>query len=258
MKLFDCFLYNGESKMLNFRLNELTNVVDYFIITEASYTFKGDSKPLTFNIELFKNFKDKIIYVPCQVKPVNDPWQNERNQRMFLKEGFRNISPMSNDLIMLSDVDEIPDTNCLKHFKTEGLVGAKTFYQNFFYYNLECRNTKKWPGTAIIDAYTFNTKAKFNFELLRNARHSFELIGNRDDYTSGGWHFSYFGDAEYIINKIKSFSHQEYNTEEYTNPDTIKKLITDGKDLFFRNDETFTKVPLKEQTYLPNNINLLT
>ncbi len=244
--------------MLKFRLNELTTVVDYFIIVEASHTFKGDPKPLVFSLDSFKDFKQKIIYVPCHVAPNSDPWQNERNQRKFLKEGFKNISVMSNDLVMLSDVDEIPDINVLKQIKESGLVGCRTFYQNFFYYNLECRNTKKWPGTSIIDVYTFNTKAKFDFELLRNARHSFELIGNRDDYTSGGWHFSYFGDVNYIINKIKSFSHQEYNTDEYTNSEIIKNLIKEGKDLFFRSDEHFTVVPISEQTYLPNHINLLT
>lgn len=257
MKIFDCLIYNGEQKMLNFRLTELFDVVDLFIISEAKYTFKGDEKPYKFDINDFDMFKEKIVYLRCETPPLPNPWNNEANQRSFLKQGFKHQEILTNDLILLSDVDEIPDTALLKQYKSSGFFGAKTFYQNFFYYNVECRNTKKWPGTAIIDAHTFNTKFKFNFEALRNLRHSFPLIGKRDDYESGGWHFSYFGDEEYIVNKIKSFSHQEYNNEKYTNADTIKQLIANGKDLFFREDEKFEIIPLESQAYVPNNIKLL-
>lgn len=241
--------------MLNFRLCELNDVVDKFLIVEGKYTFKGDEKPLKFNIANFKKFADKIIYKSCDILPTSNPWLNERNQRDFLKENFRNITVKTNDIVLLSDVDEIPDINVLKEFKTSGYNGMSTFYHNFYYYNVKCRNISKWPGTVVIDAHSFKKYFNFSFEYLRNNRHSLKLIGKANDYTSGGWHFSYFGDVNYIINKIKSFSHQEYNNELYTNPETIKKLIEDGKDLFFRDTEQYEI--LEKQDYLPTNINLL-
>lgn len=242
--------------MLNFRLHELSEFVDKFIIVEGSFTFKGDPKPLKFNIEDFKNFADKIIYKPCTTAPLSNAWSNETNQRNFLKEGFRGIEVKTDDIIMLSDVDEIPDLSFLRKCKDSGFADVATSFHNFYYYNIECRKKGKWPGTVVINAGLFFNQVKFNFDVLRNARHSFPLIGTHGDYNSGGWHFSYFGDVEYIISKIQSFSHQEYNNEKYTNPETIKQLILNKKDLFFRENssEEFDNVI---ETYLPKYIHLL-
>lgn len=257
MKIYDCFLYNGEDKMLNFRLHELGEYVDKFVIVEGAYTFSGVKKECKFNVQNFSKFKDKIAYKVCETPPMASSWDNEKNQRNYLKEGFRGIEIMSDDVIMLSDVDEIPDLEFLQNLKKEKFYGVKTSFQNFYYYNLECRKKTKWPGTVFITAEIFQQKAKFNFDLLRNARHSFPLIGKHEDYTSGGWHFSYFGDIDYIINKIKSFSHQEYNNEKYTNPETIKRLIETKKDLFFRADECEQFTLNEQETYLPKFVNLL-
>jgi beta-1,4-mannosyl-glycoprotein beta-1,4-N-acetylglucosaminyltransferase len=256
MQIFDCFLYNGEDKMLNFRLHELNEFVDKFVIVEGAFTFKGDPKPLKFDISKFNEFADKIIYKSCHTTPHSNAWSNETNQRNFLKEGFRNLEITTRDTILLSDVDEIPDLTFLKNIKDNGFVGVATSFHNFYYYNIECRKKGKWPGTVIINAGLFQEKLKFNFDVLRNARHSFPLIGKHEDYTSGGWHFSYFGDVDYIINKIQSFSHQEYNNEKYTNSEKIKELIKNKKDLFFREDssEEFDDVV---ETYLPKHIDLL-
>ncbi len=59
--IVDCFLYNGEEKMLNFRLHELNDYVNYFVICESPYTFSGRKRELKFNINKFNgtNFKDK-------------------------------------------------------------------------------------------------------------------------------------------------------------------------------------------------------
>lgn len=256
MKLFDCFLYNGEDKMLNFRLHELDCYVDKFIIVEGAYTFKGDPKPLKFDVKKFAKFADKIIYKSCNISPLSNAWSNETNQRNYLKEGFRNIELTTNDVIMLSDVDEIPDLTFVKQIKNTPYSGVNTSFHNFYYYNINCRKKGKWPGTVFINAGLFHEKLNFNFDVLRNARHSFPLIGTHQDYSSGGWHFSYFGDTDYIINKIKSFSHQEYNNEKYTNPEIITELIKNKKDLFFREDpsEEFDDVV---ESYLPVHFNLL-
>ena len=50
----------------------------------------------------------------------------------------------------------------------------------------------------------------------------------------GGWHFSFLKDPESIKNKIISYSHQEYNTERFTNTEFIKSKISSGEDLFER------------------------
>ena len=63
MKIFDCFMYFDEEVVLDVRLNTLDKYVDYYIIVESPYTHKGDRRKLKFNLEKFKKFKNKIIYL---------------------------------------------------------------------------------------------------------------------------------------------------------------------------------------------------
>ena len=63
MKLFDCTLYYDEDLILETRLNILNKYFDKFIICEAKYTHSGREKKLNFNINNFKEFKNKIIYL---------------------------------------------------------------------------------------------------------------------------------------------------------------------------------------------------
>lgn len=256
MKIFDCFLYNGEDKMLNLRLHELDEYVDKFMIVEGAYNHKGDKKDLRFKIDNFSKFKDKIIYKVFDNKPHSDAWVNENSHRRYLKECFRGQTIMTNDIIIVSDLDEIPDIEFLQQVKIEGIKEPRTCFHNYYYYNINCRNKGKWPGSIFIKVSTFKSVYNFDFQYIRSIRHTFPLIGKHFDYTSGGWHFSYFGDVNYIIEKIKGFAHQEFNSEKYTNPDNIKFLIENKKDLFMRENEEDNWEDVQE-TYLPKNINLL-
>ena len=257
MQIFDCFLFNGELKMLNFRLHELDSYVDKFVIVESTHTFKGDTKETIFdkNVDMFYKFMDKIIYVIHTEEPDSYAWTNERNQRNFLYEALKTCNPSINDKVLLSDVDEIPDTTFLKWAKDKEFESPIAFWHNFYYYTTECRNVKKWAGTILINVEMLLRDYQGDFEKLRNNRWGLSHLGENGDYNTGGWHYSYFGDIDYIINKIQSFSHQEYNSETYKNPETIKKLIEEGKDLFFRGDEKFIKI--SNEIYKPKFINLL-
>ena len=46
MKVIDCFPFFNELDLLEIRLNELKDVVDVFVLTEAPFTFTGREKPL--------------------------------------------------------------------------------------------------------------------------------------------------------------------------------------------------------------------
>jgi beta-1,4-mannosyl-glycoprotein beta-1,4-N-acetylglucosaminyltransferase len=253
--IYDCFLYNGEQKMLELRLNELNEYVDYFVITESEFTFKGDKKEIKFteHKDIFEKFKDKIFFLKHSNIPSENAWENERNQREYFITFFEKVDLNKEDIILLSDVDEIPDTAILQKIKNNfNSIGV--FCQNFYYYNISCRNKSKWFGTIAVNVSFFLSALEFNFEKLRSTRSFLPRLSDPNDYTSGGWHFSYFGDINYIISKIESFSHQEFNNELYKNPETIKKLIEEGKDLFFRDSETFEKV---EEKYLPKHIQII-
>ena len=223
MATYDCFMYNGEEKMLYFRMHELKDVVDYFVFTESEYTHKGDKKALRFPEQRarFAKFADKIIYLPNFTPPaINDAWRNEGDQRNYLIEGLKDKQLFAQDLILIGDVDEIPDVQVMTQLRGNNFAGIGTFYQNFHYYNFNTRNLNKWCGTVV-----FNVGSGYlNMGLEQNRRNRFHLprIGQDGNYDSGGWHLSYFGDSTYIIEKIKSFAHQEYST---TNEITIQAFF---------------------------------
>ena len=55
MRVFDCFTFYNEFEILELRLAELYDVVDHFVICEASTTPNNNTKPfyLKDNISLF-------------------------------------------------------------------------------------------------------------------------------------------------------------------------------------------------------------
>ena len=57
-KIIDCFIFYNEMKMLEFRLKELNDVVDFFVLVESTKTFTGNDKELFFeqNKENFKEY----------------------------------------------------------------------------------------------------------------------------------------------------------------------------------------------------------
>lgn len=67
---------------------------------------------------------------------------------------------------------------------------------------------------------------------------------------NGGWHLSYFGDKYFIKNKINTFSHQELNTDNFTDELKIEERINNSKDLYDR-DVGLKRIEIKDNTYLP-------
>ena len=132
MKIIDCFMYFDEDMMLDIRLNILSKFVSKFIICEANFNHNGTKKKFQFDIGKFSKFKDKIIYLPLEEQPHNlkkindyddDHLKNtkildnallrENYQRNFLQTGLTKFN--ENDLITISDLDEIPNFENFKY-----------------------------------------------------------------------------------------------------------------------------------------------
>ena len=121
MKIIDTTTYFKEDLMLEMRFNILDKYVDHFVICEANYSHSGIKKKLFFNINNFKKFKKKIIYLVVDEEPKNiiPNHKNEisilrnnsicriNHQRNFIKNSLKYFSP--EDFIMYSDNDEIPN-----------------------------------------------------------------------------------------------------------------------------------------------------
>jgi beta-1,4-mannosyl-glycoprotein beta-1,4-N-acetylglucosaminyltransferase len=260
IKLYDCCIYNGEWMMLNFRLHELNEVVDKFIIVESAHTFSGLRKDRPTLDVTSLPFQDKIVHKVLDESPDPDAWQNEYRLRDFCLEGLRDIELYDHDILVCSDVDEIPDPADLRQVRESGIgdMSSMTCLQNFYYYNTYTMKRKKSACTRITSVKNFTDHYNKSFYKLRvDARQPSGYFGSEGDFTSGGWHFSYFGDIDFIIDKINSFSHQEFNTLEYKDPARIKQAIEEGKDVFFRGPQEDMDIDYN-RTYLPKHINLLT
>ena len=119
-------MFFDEEMLLDLRLNIMDQYVDKFVITEANYMHNGSSKKLNFNINNFSKFKDKIIYIPVEDPPpglfdinkddnhktksdklIKNAYKREIYQIEKAKDGLKKSD--SNDIAIISDLDEIPN-----------------------------------------------------------------------------------------------------------------------------------------------------
>jgi beta-1,4-mannosyl-glycoprotein beta-1,4-N-acetylglucosaminyltransferase len=118
--IVDCFIFYNEDELLNYRLNILQDIVDVFVLVESTRTFTGKPKKLYFEKE---KFKERIIHIVVDDFPFTEPtkeqvWKNEKFQRNCIQRGLDQLTLNDNDILIFSDVDEIPDPNTLKSLKT--------------------------------------------------------------------------------------------------------------------------------------------
>jgi len=258
MKIVDCVIFYNEIDLLTYRLNLLNNIVDYFVIVEATHTHVGKEKPLFFNENkhLFENFSNKIIHIivedfPYKYPNVNvhngDVWKNENFQRNAISRGINCIKDLSEtDLIILADLDEIPDPRTLDEIKKGNIkVDINILEMDMYYFNLNTRFKDKWSACKIL-SYEYYNKLKISFQDIRG----FEC----PKILNGGWHLSYFGDNFFIKNKIENFGHQEYNNSQYTDLEKIENKIKNSSDLYDRNI-AIDKIKIEDNTYLPVDYN---
>jgi beta-1,4-mannosyl-glycoprotein beta-1,4-N-acetylglucosaminyltransferase len=251
MKIYDCFTYFDEEHLAEIRLNTLKDSVDFFVICEAKENHKGISKKLNFPLEKFKQIKHKIIYLTLDKFPkLNSTWKRQDYQRDYLMNGLENAA--KNDLILFSDADEIPNPLILnKYKKDDGSVGI--FIQKFFYYklNVSVPTYSQWEGTRSCRKKNLKSFSWLRNKVkIKNLKYKFWRIDKYKNITkieNGGWHFSFLGNPAFIASKIKSYVHNEYDTEEYTNLEKINLRIKNLIDPFDRNKK-LTKV-LIDETY---------
>jgi len=251
MQIIDCFTFYNELDMLEYRLEVLYPHVDSFVLVEATKTHAGKDKPLFFqdNRERFSKYMDKIIHIVDDGLFVPDTtsgeqWINEKHQRNEIDRGLKqlNLTPM--DLIIISDLDEIPDPVRLvqcreRHYQ----IAYASLIQDMYYYNLNTRFLEKWHHAKIV-SYEYYCASGSIPDNIRMGR-SLQYVIN------GGWHLSYFGSSEFIKNKIENFAHQEFNNAHHTELSIISERIAKGTDIYGRDNVQIEKLPFSENAYIP-------
>jgi beta-1,4-mannosyl-glycoprotein beta-1,4-N-acetylglucosaminyltransferase len=235
--IFDCFPFNNEFIVLQIRLNELKDVVDKFIITESEETFRGDPKPLwltsflkdgTLPPELadrdFSDILDLRDKIHIEVSPrayFENPWDREYEQKNHVAKGLARFNPDPDDLVVLSDCDEVPRASTLASL----VLGDRPtlFLMHEYYYSLNLE-LSYYGLVRVLRAGDF-----VDFKTTRYIHPD-----DMDSVPEAGWHFSYLMPTILISRKIKSFSHSELDSPFFHNPSMINARIINKQDLFDR------------------------
>ncbi|WP_373999641.1 N-acetylglucosaminyltransferase [Bdellovibrio bacteriovorus] len=242
--IYDCFAFFNEMDLLEIRLNTLNDVVDRFVLVEATRTFQKKDKPLFFeqNKERFKPFLHKIEHVVVDQYPnffskwrVPKTWDYDDHQKEQILKGLKNAKP--DDVIIVSDVDEIPRPELVKQYAHQ--PGIKVFQQKLYYYYLNCFVKKypepiplvngymPWYGTVMLNYQDIQTIKKTR--LYRETRQSTKDV---TVIPNGGWHFSYLGGAKKVIEKIEAYAHKEHNKDTFKDPKKVEEIIRKGGSLY--------------------------
>jgi len=230
-KIYDCFNFFNELDILELRLNILYDYVDYFVIVESSVTHSGQPKPfyLEENKERFSKFWDKIIifkvndtpedfvnlpntgffdsdldkvhyYIRTQTNRFNRSTQVDYGRDFFQKESVRRalVDCKDEDIIIISDADEIPNPEILKELDTLSL--DNTIYslaQPMYSYYINMLSDSDWHGSKI---GLYKNVKELSFNEIRGDSSLTTKLSN------GGWHLSFMGGEEMVRKKITSYS----------------------------------------------------
>lgn len=248
MKIFDTFTFYNELDLLELRMNILGDIVDYFVINEATITFTGKKKPLYFaeNKERFKKWEDKIIHhvLDDNNETLEKYWEGIPYHRSMMEDDIYKLPlhyqracfhkdsaiyalldhAQDDDIILTSDADEIANPEAIKaisewfdpsnHYVLKGPV-------YYYYLNLLCE--KEWMGTRVSTMKMLKTMS------VDKLRQSHQDAWKVED---GSWHWSFFGDADTVRAKMDAYEHQENNLPEFRN--SMEERIEKGVDPFGR------------------------
>jgi beta-1,4-mannosyl-glycoprotein beta-1,4-N-acetylglucosaminyltransferase len=277
-------MYFDEDLLLDLRFNSLNKFVKKFVITEATYTHNGNKKKLKFDINKFKKFKDKITYLVVDEQPDNilnmvegeskekrgeklilNGMARDYYQRDGLKKGLTNT--LDNDLILVSDLDEIPNLNSLDFsmIKNDILI----FEQKMFYYKLNLfYENYNWLGTRAIKSKNFlspqwlrNIKGKNYSKWRIDTLFSKKKYTNLKFVKNGGWHFTCLRTPEDLEKKLLNYAHHYEFEDSGLKLKDLKKFINEKRAMYDYNIDSKgykwtgkDKLKKMELKYLPVSI----
>ena len=255
MRIFDCFMFYDEEVVLDIRLNSLKNFVDCFVIVESKFYHNGKKRDLKFDINKYPKFKDKIIYIVQDEEPLNletvkkeddeglksykfifNAHKRENFQRNLISKGLDKAN--EDDLIMISDVDEIPNLKDLNVARVNNKIVI--FEQNIFYYKLNrYLEGFTWHGTKACKKKNLKSpqwirnvkNKKFGFWRLDTFFSENKYI-NKIFIKDGGWHFSNLKNPVDIENKLKSYLHHRDFEVENIDLKEISKLVRNNETIY--------------------------
>ena len=248
-------MFFDEEQILDLRLNVLNETVDFFVIVESIYNHRGEKRELVFDKNKFSKFKNKIIYIihdeiPKQVETVNqNDSESEKNRKYIMNAVYRENSQRNyisqgikeaekNDIILISDVDEIPKFENINIREITNKIIMFKQYMFHYKYNLVLPNFK-WTGTKAVrkknlisPQWLRNTKDR-NYPIYRiDTFFSKKKYNNIKIIEDGGWHFSNIKTPKMLNHKFRSYLHHIEFDKAKINENDIQKLINNKQAVY--------------------------
>lgn len=244
-RIYDGFAFFNEMDLLELRLEHLWDVVDHFILVEATRTFQKKPKPLYFaeNKKRFEHFKDKIIHVVIdeyptfwtKFRPVTS-WHYDNHQKEGILKGLREAAP--DDLVIVSDLDEIPFRDKVLAYKNKPGIRVFEQYQAYYYLNYVCTHIHDYGGKAVAQRNRggfgrWRGSVMLEKKLIKDIKITRTLHDEEGPHIQviedGGWHYSFMGGIDKVLYKIQAWAHTEYN-ERGTLQQVVENILA-GRDL---------------------------
>lgn len=229
-KKIDCVLFYDEVDMLLFRLTELDESVDYFVIMESDIDFKGNEKNLNFleNKDLFKKWEKKIIYLPSTGITQNsvdlvlrknnfsdfNQFQNQSLtkdhvvyfQTVELYKFLMSFNLSPDDVILFSDVDEIPNFENFDLIVDQLSFESVVLKQQNFLWSIDYTDPTPHMGTC---CFYFSSLIQFPNKIFQKYFTKNNRIFQESAIFENGFHFSHFYSLEKTIQKLQLMSNND-------------------------------------------------
>ena len=230
--LCDAFMFYNELDILELRLELLDEYVDRFVLVEAEVNHVGGPKELFFqnNRERYAKWLPKIVHVVVTAEEApkgENPWCREKYQRECILRGLESgvcadggACPAVPDeaIVMVSDVDEIPDMTKVPYEKLPHVITSVHMWM--FEYSLKYLFTgEPWFGTVLT---TCALLTRVGPNALRDSRWKFQ------HFKFAGWHLSSFGTPMHVWLKMQTYAHGKDPHHALQTPELFEQWIESG------------------------------
>uniref|UniRef100_A0A5B6YWV2 Beta-1,4-mannosyl-glycoprotein 4-beta-N-acetylglucosaminyltransferase n=1 Tax=Davidia involucrata TaxID=16924 RepID=A0A5B6YWV2_DAVIN len=233
-RVFDAVLFSNEVDILTIRWNELYPYITQFVLLESNSTFTGLPKPYYFaiNRDQFKFIEPRLTYgtIGGRFRKGENPFVEEAYQRVALDHLLRIAGIEDDDLLIMSDVDEIPSSHTINLLRwCDGVPPILHLQLRNYLYSFEFLwDHKSWRASV----HRYQTgKTKY-----AHYRQTDYLLAD------AGWHCSFcFRRISDFIYKMKAYSHYDrVRFSHYLNPKRIQDVICKGANLYDMLPEEYT------------------
>ncbi|GAB2280522.1 hypothetical protein Dimus_015148 [Dionaea muscipula] len=202
-RVYDAVLFSNEVDLLTVRWKELYPYITQFVLLESNSTFSGLPKPLVFAANRdhrFKFVEPRLTYgaTAGRFKKGENPFVEEAYQRVALDQLLRIAGITDDDLLIMSDVDEIPSRHTINLLRWCDDIPQVLHLQlkNYLY---------------SFEFFVDNNSWRASVHRYQTGKTRYAHYRQTDDLLAdAGWHCSFcFRRISEFVFKMKAYSHND-------------------------------------------------